>query len=119
MSTRSFGLATSTGVPAHPLAIETGRKFGVDLSQHRTTDLEDFEFKDGDLLLAMEIRQARRLASLTTGKDVQVSLLGLWSTPSRPHIHDPHTLAAEYFQTCFAAIKSGVDGLATQLRARR
>ena len=93
------------------MAVETARKFGVDLSAHRTTDLEDFGFEPGDLLLAMEVRQARRIASLVADKDVQVSLLGLWGTPRRVHIHDPHTLSAEYFETCFERIKSSVEGL--------
>lgn len=119
IAARSFGLATSTGAPAHPLAVETGHRLGVDLSEHRTTDVEDFEFAEGDLLLAMEIRQARQLLSLDTGKAVQVSLLGLWSQPSRPHIHDPHKLSAEYFETCLGFIKSAVEGLSAQLVAHQ
>ena len=115
LEARSLGLATTTDAPAYPLAVETARKFGVDLSTHRATDLGDFQFEPGDLLLAMEVRQARRIAPLVADKDVQVSLLGLWSTPRRVHIHDPHTLSAEYFETCFDRIMSSVEALQKDL----
>lgn len=115
--TASLGFATAGDAPAFPTAITTARKFDIDLSQHRTTDIEDFDVRDGDLFLTMEVRQARRFAALRTGKNIQIALLGVWANPSRPHIHDPHRLSAEYFETCFAVIHSAVGGLTAQLRA--
>jgi len=111
----SLGFATAGDAPAHPTAIEAARKFGVDLSLHRTTDLEDFRFGEGDLVLAMEVRQARRLVGLLSGKQLQIGLLGLWARPVRPHIHDPNRLGTEYFDTCFGVLSSAVAGLANAL----
>jgi protein-tyrosine phosphatase len=117
LATASFGFATGGNAPADPDAIATAQRFGTSLAAHRTTDLEDFEFQDGDLLLVMEIRQARVLAKLVAGRNLQVSLLGLWATPQRPHIHDPHGLSLDYFETCFGSIASAVAGVAAQLFA--
>lgn len=112
----SCGLATSGGVPAFGLAIETAARHGVDLAGHRSKSIADFGFRGGDLLLAMEPRQMRRLRPLALPTDTQASLLGLWSAPPRPHIHDPHTLGPEYFDTCFGVVRSAVDRLASQIK---
>ena len=63
LATASIGLSTSTGNPAFHMAIDTARHFGIDLQAHRATDFTDYEYRPGDLLLAMEIRHAHRLAS--------------------------------------------------------
>jgi protein-tyrosine phosphatase len=116
----SLGFATAGGSgPAHPIAIETAHELGIDLHRHRTTGLEDFAFIAGDLVLFMEIRHVRRFAPCLPKEGVQLSLLGLWARPRRPHIHDPHQLSAEYFATCFRVIASAVDSLEEQLRTAR
>jgi protein-tyrosine phosphatase len=112
----SFGLATGSNVPAFPLAVDTARGFGIDLSAHRARDIEAFRFEPGDLVLIMELRHLRRLRRALAGKPVQVSLLGLWKPRPCPHIHDPHRLNAEYFQVCFGVITASVQGLALYLR---
>jgi low molecular weight protein-tyrosine phosphatase len=116
MRATSCGLATGGNVPAFPLAVEAARGFGVDLRAHRTRDIEDFRFEPGDLVLAMELRHLRRLRPVLAGKPVQVSLLGLWAPRPRPHLHDPHKLDAEYFQTCFRVMTASVQGLALRLQ---
>jgi protein-tyrosine phosphatase len=59
----SIGLSTSTGNPAFHVAIDTARKSEINLQAYRATDFTDYEYREGDLLLAMEIRHAHRLAS--------------------------------------------------------
>jgi protein-tyrosine phosphatase len=112
LAATSFGLATAGDAPAFPKAITAAKKFNIDLTAHITTDIEDFKFLDGDLLLVMEIRQARSLQAVVRGKPVQLSLLGLWRDPPHPHIHDPHRLTDDYFDSCFHVIAAAVDGLA-------
>jgi len=111
----SIGLSTSTGAPATPLARQTAPGFGIDLATHRATDLTDYRHQPGDLLLAMEVRHAHRLAArgLPAGS---VALLGHWAAPHRIHLHDPHTLSPAYFRTCFTLIDSAVHGLVRNLR---
>jgi protein-tyrosine phosphatase len=113
----SIGLSTSTGAPATPAAIAGARRHGVDLSTHRATDITDYEWRSGDLLLAMEVRHASALAARGFA-DRDIALLGYWASPSRLHLHDPHTLSDAYFVTCFALIESAVRNLLVDLAPR-
>ncbi|HRF43109.1 MAG TPA: phosphotyrosine protein phosphatase [Candidatus Competibacteraceae bacterium] len=118
LPTASFGLATSTGMPAFGRAVETAQAQGIDLTSHRVTAIEDFTFQRGDLLVVMEVRQARRLLkSRELPSEVQITLLGLWSEPLRPHLHDPFEHGPTYFQFCFQVIDSGVKELARRIRS--
>lgn len=110
----SFGLFTYTGATPPEIALETAAASGHDMSAHRATELTNFEVRDSDLILVTEVRQARRLAKLFADRPVQIALLGDWSRPRRPHLHDPFTLSREYFETCFAHIESAVDALAQE-----
>ncbi len=116
LNTASIGLSTSTGAPAFELAVVTSRRFGVDLTQHKATNLPDYEYRSGDLLLAMEVRHVHRLRAHGIPESA-IALLGHWATPHRIHIHDPHTLSEEYFRTSFTIIQSAVRELALQCRA--
>lgn len=115
LRTASIGLSTSTGNPAFHMATETASHFGIDLQAHRATDFTDYEYRPGDLLLAMEIRHAHQLASQGIPQPA-IALLGHWATPHRIHIHDPHTLSSAYFRTCFSLIHSAVRELAMNCR---
>ncbi|MBI3369387.1 MAG: phosphotyrosine protein phosphatase [Burkholderiales bacterium] len=106
----SIGLATTTGAPAYATAMTQAREHGIDLGPHRATDLSDYVYQDGDLLLVMEIRHAHRLAAAGMPRDA-IRLLGLWSAPRRIHIHDPHLCVEPYFATCFVVIESAVRRL--------
>ena len=115
MQACSFGLATTTGSPAFETAMLTAQRFGISLDAHRATHLADYEYRDGDLLAAMEVRHVNRL--LDSGIQAQaIVLLGYWASPMRLHIHDPHTLAESYFLTCFSILESAVRNLAAELR---
>lgn len=111
----SIGLATSTGAPAFATAVTTAHRFDIDLTAHKATDFVDYEYREGDLLLAMEIRHVHRLIALGI-PPTAIALLGHWSTPHRIHIHDPHTLSDAYFQTCFSVINAAVRELAQECR---
>jgi protein-tyrosine-phosphatase len=51
---RSAGLFATAG-PAHPTAVECARRFGVDLSPHRTHRLDCSDIEGVDVVFAMEI----------------------------------------------------------------
>jgi len=116
LAAASIGLSSSTGNPAFHMAIATARHFGIDLGAHRATDFTDYEYRPGDLLLAMEIRHAHRLVSQGIPQQA-IALLGHWATPHRIHLHDPHTLSSAYFRTCFSLIHSAVRELAIDCRS--
>lgn len=114
----SFGVSASTGATASPAAIRAAGRRGIDIEGHRACDMRDFEFRSGDLLATMEIRQGRQLLDRARPGSVQVTLLGNWSRPRRPHIHDPHRLSDEYLEHCFDIIDSAVERMITAAGGR-
>jgi protein-tyrosine phosphatase len=117
-SVTSIGLSTTTGAAATPEAVHQARLQGFELSAHRATALADYTYQVGDLLLVMELRHAHALVRHGIPA-VAVLPLGLWATPRRVHLHDPHTLSAEYFSTCFTLIESAVRRLVELRREGR
>jgi protein-tyrosine phosphatase len=116
----STGLSTTTGAPSPTPALEAAQRQGITLQNHRATDLSDFTILPGDLLLAMEVRHARALRQrLWARDDIQIALLGTWCSPPTPHLHDPHTLSPDYFDTCFHRIRQAIDHLHQTLRDAR
>jgi protein-tyrosine phosphatase len=111
----SIGLNTTTGTRAFHAAVITAQRFGIDLSAHAATDIKDYDYRPGDLLLAMEVRHIRQLLARGIPPCV-IAPLGHWASPHRIHLHDPHTLSDEYFRTCFALIHSAVINLCEDLR---
>ncbi|HEX8642819.1 MAG TPA: phosphotyrosine protein phosphatase [Allosphingosinicella sp.] len=109
----SAALRGSSGAQANESARRIAAAMGVDLSRHRSTAIAEAALRPGDLLVAMEPWQADALASLEVG---QVTLLGLWSTPRRPHLHDPHGLCDDYFRTCFRSIDTAVEAMLARLK---
>jgi protein-tyrosine phosphatase len=100
------------------MAIRTAPLFDVTLHAHRATDMSDYQYRDGDLLAVMEVRQIHKL--LNRGFPAEaIVLLGHWAAPRRLHIHDPHTLSARYFVTCFAILDSAVRSLVQELKEKK
>ena len=117
MQTASFGLSTSSGKGAHPPAIDVARSMGFDLSAHRTTRVEDFVTQSGDLLLAMETRHLRKLATIPALAGTPRLLLG--SAIHVPHLHDPYHLDPAYMPVALARTARAVRVLAAAYPAAR
>jgi protein-tyrosine phosphatase len=116
----SLGYATATGQPAYPLAIKVAKSRGIDLSAHRTTDISDFNFAKGDLLLVMEDRHLVKVQQKALQHQAQVALLGLWASPTAALLYDPHSLSEPYFHSCYQRIESAVSALVSEfLQAQR
>jgi len=111
IASHSFGLLAESGIRADPVAIAIAREFSVDLTDHRSTSVSDFCVLNGDLLLAMEVRQMTQIATHAHLADQPRQLLGQFC--GTPHLHDPFTLSPEYYRQCFARIKRAVDHLAS------
>ncbi|TWI62989.1 protein-tyrosine phosphatase [Pseudoduganella lurida] len=116
----SVGLSTTTGAPSPDEALAAAWRQRLPMDGHRARDWKDFRVQPGDLLLAMEVRQARELLRrLGNRGDVQVALLGDWCRPRVPHLHDPFSLSRDYFDTCFTRIRYAVYRLAHDVPAAR
>jgi len=114
----SFGLRAVAEGHADPQAAAAAGRRGIDLRPHAASCMEAFVPRQGDLLIAMEPEQAHQLAARFPAP-VQVTLLGLWSRPRRPHLHDPKDLCDRYFDTVFAVIDNALDGIRTRIGTAR
>lgn len=114
----SFGLAVLGPTSADPTAVRVARARGMDLTAHRARSTWELEIVPGDLLIAMEPRQAWRLRSRFARSGAQVTLLGLWCPDLRPHIQDPYGLAEDYFATCFRSIDGAIGVIASRLAGK-
>lgn len=116
MHVASLGLSTSTGNGSPPPARASAHRLGVDMDHHKATSWNDFIVYPGDLFLVMEVRQAHEMRRrLGKRDDVSVALLGMWGQPVMPHLHDPYSLCAPYFDTCFRRVERAVERLAAAL----
>lgn len=113
----SFGLSADPGKSANQMAMEVGRKRGVEFGSHATRTVAEYDFSGGDLLVAMEPGQARALQRLTAGSGAQITLLGLWVQRPRPFLQDPYGLSREYFETCFTILDEGVERIAMNVKS--
>ncbi len=111
MNVTSFGLSTSSGKGAWPAVSEVAAARGVDMSAHRTTQIEDYVPLPGDYLLGMETRHLRKLATHPLTAVLPRGLLGTYADPKVPHIHDPYQLDPAYMEVCLTRIERAVAGL--------
>ncbi len=112
----SFGLSAVDGTPADPIASRNALLRGIDLSGHLSVKIESGCLVDGDLIVVFEPGQ---LADLQRrfGEQIPMSLLGVWSCPSRPHVHDPYGGSDRYFQECFSVIDENIAKLVEHMVA--
>ena len=111
MNVASFGLSTSSGKGAWPAVSKEAAARGFDLSDHRTTRIEDYVPLPGDYLLGMETRHLRKLSVHPLTAVLPRGLLGIYSLPSYPHLHDPYKLDPAYMEVCLTRIERAVEGL--------
>lgn len=111
LSVASFGLSTKSGKAAHRPAIDVAARLGHDMNAHRATDLPDYEPREGDLLLAMETRQLRWISAIPHIWHLPRTLLGLYTQPAIPHLHDPYRLNDAYMERCLARIETAIPVL--------
>lgn len=86
----SLGLDTVTGKPANPRLMKVAKeKAGIDLTDHRTTSVADFECEATDLLVCMELKQIRQLRKL--GYTNHCVLLSHFGDEQLSRINDPYS----------------------------
>lgn len=111
----SCGLDTVENAPANEAAGREARKRGYSLDEHKTTPIMCLSIRNTDLLVAMEPWQVEFLEK-HQGKTHNSTLLGLWTKPALPYIHDPYGSSSYYFEKCFSDIEKAVHGLARMIK---
>jgi protein-tyrosine phosphatase len=114
VSAVSCGFDAMPRAPANERVARFARLRQVCLTEHQSQRFSEQKFRDGDLLVGMEPQHIDKIESRRCG--AQVTLLGLWSKPARPYLHDPYSASDEYMKICMAIIESGVEVLASRLR---
>jgi protein-tyrosine phosphatase len=107
MEAVSFGIDTVDDMPAYDDAIYCAEKKGVNLNNHRTLSFASFEYKPGDLFVAMDPSHLYFLER-SNAHHFPMTLAGLWCATARPHIEDPYGKSQGYFANCFDCIEKSV-----------
>lgn len=111
----SLGLEASEGAQANPSAARNALVRGLDLSHHRSAALEGSRIQGHDLLVVFEPWQLQAARQRCPHRELALTLLGIWSPPMRPHVHDPYGRGDRYFQECFELIDRNVAELARRV----
>lgn len=114
VSATSFGLNAAEGAPADPGASKNALVRGIDLSVHYSMRMESTRLGDGDLVIVFEPAQLAEVRR-RIGHRMPTMLLGICSSPSRPHIQDPYGRSDRYFQECFAVIDANIAKLVERM----
>lgn len=108
--------------PAAEAAIAVMRlESDVDLSPHRSRGLKREEIEDADLILVMERRHRRYLATLYPAHIGKVRLLTDYAPPGSgvapgSNIFDPMGMDPEAFRECYHLIQVCMDAFIKQLQ---
>jgi protein-tyrosine phosphatase len=85
----SAGTWAVEGLPAHPLAIEAAVAAGLDLSRHRTREVNDKIIKAADLIVCMQKNHREALEAEFAAARGRIILLGSFAGLPADEIPDP------------------------------
>lgn len=112
---RSAGLDATPDRPADPTAVQRARRFGVNLSAHRTPRLDRSDIEEADVLLAMEIDQVMEIRRLFPQYRHTVYLFGCLTDEGPLDVADPVYAPKDVFEACFERIDRGVRRIVEML----
>ena len=98
---RSAGVLAATGSPATTLAAEAAGAAGLDLTDHRSSGLDNEVIERADLILVMELKHKRAIESSDPTTRGKVFRLGEWNGKE---IADPYLKPREAFEEALAVI---------------
>lgn len=119
----SAGTAALPGSPAASFAIEVGLERGMDLSSHRSRQVDAQLLRDADLVLVMEAYQRERLLELLPEAGDKIGLLkGIGRRgPKREEeltVEDPAGGSKESYQRCVQELENSLPPLVRWLTDR-
>lgn len=110
MHAASCGLNCGDHYPADPRARAFAREHGLNLDHHKTVNVQDFEFKDSDLIVVMEPSHIDQFEK-KIGTNYTLVLAGSYCQVPIPYIHDPFNCCPPFFSRCEAKVMESVRGL--------
>ena len=103
----SAGLYAATDHPADVTAARRARRFGADLSTHRSRRVDEVLVAEADLVFAMEIDHVIELCRRYPQYRSKVYLFGCLADDARD-VADPLDAAEDVFDECFDRIDRGI-----------
>jgi len=101
----SSGCYPREGRRAPTIAVEAAVTFGVDLSSHRSTVIDQPSVDTTDLIFVFDRRNQKVLAENFAGLKSKVHYLGVLDSQSPLEIEDPHGASADEYRMCYARIE--------------
>jgi protein-tyrosine phosphatase len=95
----SYGLHCKGEKGADPRAIEFAKSQGIDMVNHRTTNIKDYQKRVGDLFVVMEPEHVDDLKS-ALGFVEQITIATLWNSRRSAYLHDPYSANKLFFEKC-------------------
>lgn len=95
LNVHSAGVRALEGRPADPMAQQHAARYGLDLTKHRATQLNDQLCRAQDLILVMEPGHVDAVCSISPGSRGKVMLLGRWE--QNQGVPDPYRKEASAF----------------------
>jgi len=110
MNAESFGLNCRGGDPADSRAIAFAKTINIDMSEHRTRNISDYNPLCTDLLIVMEPAHIIAIDQSKYRK-AQLTLLLLWADKKSAYLHDPFCANNEFFIKCESSIVESVKAI--------
>ena len=110
----SFGLHCRGGDPAFAKTLDYAQRHNYALDSHRSTNMQDYEPEDGDLLIVMEPAHLAELDALYPNQNKV--LIGLYAKPKTVYLHDPYNTNQVFFDKCMAQIEQATQALIKQIQ---
>lgn len=106
----SRGTMAERGASPSPDAIEAAKKWGIDLSDHRSHPLDLCDINTSDIILTMDSVTAETLNDLYELNDSAVPLGRFYPDSIIVDIEDPYGKGLEAYLRCYETIAKCVDG---------
>ena len=114
----SYGLHCVGGHKADFRAIHEASIRGVDMHNHITRNISEYQVQKGDLLIVMEPQHLLEL----NAKDIeyeQVTIAPLWSEKPIPYLSDPFNFNDTFFSRCESVVEQCVIKVQTRLSTEK
>ena len=105
----SAGLTRLSGAKAAENTIKICSNNGLDVSSHRSSQVDGGLIYEAELVLTMEIEQQRYLQSVYSERSTKIFTLTGYGEGEERDIHDPYGEALEIFEDVFNEIKGEIQ----------
>ena len=116
LNATSYGLHCRGGDKADPRAIHEASIRGVDMYNHITRNISEYERQEGDLFLVMEHQHLLEL-NVKGVKYDQVMIVPLWTEKPTPYLHDPFNSNDTFFGKCEAVVEQCINKIHATMNA--